>query len=210
MLNRTLTGLLSCVLVIFCSAASAQEAPSKNCAYDHAGMLALDENRFDQNMSGGWRTLASTPGCALVAADLLHDYREAHHKDSGLLYWHEAQVRAFAGQYKEAIALMKHAYMPAAADKAGWNAYVDATIAFLRKDSAALEQAKTRLAAVPPPPKGADMPPIVNGYMEVKFADGTTRKMRWPPNIDVVEGLQHCFDLPYVEAYKDACRRKKN
>lgn len=206
--SRTLTVLFSCVLFTSCTMAGAQEIPANSCAYDRARMLALDENQFDQNMSGGWRTLSSIPGCELAAAQLLHDYREAHRKDSVLLYWHEAQLRAFVGQYKEAIALMKHSYMPA--DKADWNAYVDATIAFLRKDSDALEHAKVKLAAVPPPPKDADMPPIVNGYMEVKFPDGTTRKMRWPPNIDVVEGLQKCFDMPYVEAYKEACRQMKN
>jgi hypothetical protein len=204
--NRTLTILFSCVLFTSCAIAGAHEIPTKNCAYDRARMLALDENQFDQDMSGGWRTLSSTPGCELAAADLLRDYREAHGDDWGLLYWHEAQLRAFVGQYKEAIALMKHSYMPA--DKADWNAYVDATIAFLRKDSDALQQAKVKLAAFPAPPKDANMPPIVNGYMEVKLPDGTTRKMRWPPNIDVVEGLQKCFDVPYVEAYKEACRRK--
>ena len=190
--------------------ASAQETPAKNCAYDRARMLALDENQFDQNLSGGRRTLSSTPGCELAAADLLHDYREAHHKDSGLLYWHEAQVRAFAGQYKEAIALMQHSYKPIEHDRAGWNPYVDATIAFLRKDSGALEQARVKLATVPPPPKDADMPPLINGYMEMKLPDGTTHKFRWPPNIDIVEGLQKCFGMPYVEAYKDTCRSKKN
>jgi len=95
----------------------------------------LDENEFDQDISGGWRALASTPGCLLIAADLLRDYRNAHHKESGLLFWHEAQVRADAGQYPEAIALMEHAYKPTEDDKAGWNPYVDATIAFLRRDS---------------------------------------------------------------------------
>jgi hypothetical protein len=76
----------------------------KNCGYGRDRLLALDENEFDQDMSGGWRALASEAGCALVAADLLHDYREAHHKDSGLLFWHEAQVRTDAGQYSQAFA----------------------------------------------------------------------------------------------------------
>lgn len=206
--NRTLTVLFSCVLVTWCSIAGAQEVPPKSCEYDRARLLALDENQFDQDISGGWRALASTPGCALVAADLLHDYREAHHKDSGLLFWHEAQVRADAGQYPEAIALMKRAYKPADADKAGWNLYVDATIAFLRRDKNALEQARAKLAAVQPP-VGAGIPPVINGYMEADFADGSKRKIRWPINIDVVEGLENCFDKPYVEAYNDACRQSK-
>lgn len=208
MSNRTLTVLFSCALATSCSIAGAQEAPSKSCEYDRAHLLALDENQFDQDMSGGWRALASIPGCALVAADLLHDYREAHHKDSGILFWHEAQVRADAGQYPQAIALMKRAYKPAEADKAGWNLYVDATIAFLRRDRAALEQAKIKLAAVQPP-VGANIPPVINGYMEADFADGSKRKIRWPINIEVVEGLENCFDKPYVEAYNDACRQSK-
>lgn len=206
--NRTLTVLFSCVLVTSCSIAGAQEIPSKSCEYDRARLLALDENQFDQDMSGGWRALASTPGCALVAADLLHDYREAHHMDSGLLFWHEAQVRADAGQYQAAIVLMKRAYKPADADKAGWNPYVDATIAFLSRDRTALEQARAKLAAVPLP-VGAGIPPVINGYMEADFADGSKRKIRWPINIDVVEGLENCFEKPYVEAYKDACRQSK-
>ena len=198
----------SCVLVTSGSMAGAQEVPSKNCAYDRARLLALDENHFDQDMSGGWRALASTPGCTVVAADLLHDYRETHQKDSELLFWHEAQLRADAGQYPEAIALMKRAYKPVEADKAGWNPYVDATIAFLRKDRHALERAKANLNAVQPP-VGDGIPPVINGYMEVELPDGSKRKIRWPINIDVVEGLQNCFEQPYVEAYKDVCRQSK-
>jgi hypothetical protein len=205
----TLTVLLSCVLVISCRMAGAQEVSPKSCAYDRARLLALDENQFDQDMSGGWRELSSIPGCALVAADLLHDYREAHHKDSGLLFWHEAQVRADAGQYPEAITLMKRAYKPAEEDKAGWNPYVEATIAFLRRDKAAFEQARLKLAAVQPP-VGAGIPPVINGYMEAEFADGSKRKIRWPINIDVVEGLENCFDKPYFEAYRDVCRQSKH
>lgn len=206
--NRASTLLFSFALAISCNLVNAQEASTKNCTYDRARLLGLDENQFDQDASGGWRALSITPGCTLVAADLLHDYREAHNKNSGLLYWHEAQLRAIAGQYREAVVLMEHSYMPAEADKVAWNAYVDATIAFLRKDKVALEQARVKLAAVRPPPEDVDMPPIVDGYMEVKFADGITRKVRWPPNIDVVEGLQKCFDRSYFEAYKEECRQK--
>ena len=206
--HRTLTVLFSCVLITPWSIASAQEVLSKSCEYERARLLTLDENRFDQDMSGGWRALASTPGCALVAADLLRDYREAHHKESGMLFWHEAQLRANAGQYPKAIALMERAYKPAESDKAGWNLYVDATIAFLRRDRIALEQARLKLAAVQPP-VGPDIPPVINGYMEANFADGSKRKIRWPINIDVVEGLENCFDKPYLEAYDDACRQSK-
>lgn len=36
--------------------------------------------------------------------------------------------------------------------------------------------------------------------------DKSKRRIRWPINIDVVMGLECCFDKPYVEAYSDACR----
>lgn len=208
MLNRTFTALCLCALTTFCNVVDAEEISSDNCGHDRARLLSLDENEFDQDMAGGWRALAATPGCLLIAADLVRDYRHAHHKHAGLLFWHEAQVRADAGQYAEAIALMKNAYKPAKDDKAGWNPYVDATIAFLRRDRSALKRARATLAAVPPP-TGVGVPPVIDGYMEADFDDGTKKRIRWPINIDVVEGLEHCFDKPYAEAYKDVCRPKQ-
>ena len=35
----------------------------------------------------------------MIAADLFRDYQNAHHKESGLLFWHAAQVRADAGHF---------------------------------------------------------------------------------------------------------------
>jgi len=190
------------LLLVWGGSAAAQ---SSSCEVDRARLLALDEQQFDQDQSGGWRTLADTPGCNLAAADLLRDYRQAHHNEAGILYWHEGQLRAFSGQSEQAIVLMNKSHKPAAQDRAGWNQYVDATIAFLRKDRAALDKANAALAAVVPP-VGKDVPPVVNGVMEVSMADGQTMKIRWPPNIDVVEGLAKCFDQPYETAYGSACR----
>jgi len=206
--NRTLTALLSAVLAIFSSIAEAREVVPKSCAYDRARLLALSEQQFDQDMAGGWRALSSIPGCTLVAADLLRDYRELHQKNSGLLFWHEAQVRANAGQYSKAIALMKKAYKPAKEDRAGWNPYVEATIAFLRRDKAGLKQARLALAGVQPP-AGPGIPPVIDGYMEVEFSDGSKKKVRWPLNIDVVEGLENCFNKSYAEAYSVGCQPSK-
>jgi hypothetical protein len=56
------------------------------------------------------------------------------------------------------------------------------------------------------PPIGEGIPAVVNGYMEVDYADGQKRKMRWPPNIDIVECLARRFDKPYSEAYANECR----
>ena len=117
-------------------------------------------------------------------------------------------MRADAGQYPEAIALMEHAYKPTEDDKAGWNPYVDATIAFLRRDRPALKRARERLTAVPPP-AGVGVPPVIDGYMEADFDGGSKKRIRWPINIDVVEGLENCFGKTYAEAYKEVCRPKK-
>jgi hypothetical protein len=205
MTNGILVALLSCVLLASCGAAPPQASSQAACNIDRTRALALDETQFDQDMSGGWRAVASKPGCNLAAADLLRDYRQAHRPDAGLLYWHEGQLRAFAGQSQQAIALMERARKPEGADRAGWNVYLDATIAFLRRDKAALDNARLKLAAFPAP-TGKVLPLVIDGFMEVDMANGEKRKVRWPPNIDVVDGLVHCFDKPYAEAYATACR----
>ena len=89
---------------------------------------------------------------------------------------------------------MKCAYKPVDRDNVGWNPYVDATIAFLRRDRAALQQAQTKLAAVQPL-VGAGIPPVINGYMELDMDDGSKAYIHWPPNID--------------EACTDVCRQSK-
>lgn len=185
-----------------------QGTASTACVHDRARLLALDEHNFDQDLSGGWRALADKgEECELVAADLLRDYRQLHKNDSTMLLWHEGQMRAFAGQYAQAIDLMRLSRGPGEEDKGGWKAYVDATVAFLGRDEAALEKARQRLAALAPP--SGEKLVIKDGYFEVKTPDGQTLNMRWPPNIDVVEGLQNCFDQPYKIAYAMECRTKK-
>ncbi len=179
------------------------------CAYDEDALLALDENAFDQDLTGGgggWRAIANRPGCELAAADLLAAYRAKHPTVGSLLAWHEGQMRASAGQYEQAIPLLAAARKPAEQDLAGWNAYVDATVAFLRQDKAALLAAQTRLAAVSYP-EGTGMPPLKDGYFELPTQPGQpTMRMRWPPNIEVVDGLVACFGKPYAEAYDAPCR----
>jgi len=207
---RFLIPVLAIALLPSYSAAQPQpqETASAACAHERAHLLALDEHSFDQDSSDGWRAIADKGDeCELVAADLLRDYRRLHKNDSTMLLWHEGQMRAFAGQYAQAIELMQRSRGPGEEDKGGWKAYVDATVAFLGRDRAALETAHQRLAILAPPPEERLV--IKGGYFEVKTLDGQTVKMRWPPNIDVVEGLQNCFDQPYKTAYAMECRTKK-
>ncbi len=193
-----LLGLVSCL----------QAHAGPKCSYDRERLLALDEASFDQDLSGGgqgWRAVANVPGCELAAADLLAAYRKAHPGGSDTLSWHEGQLRAMAGQYTQAIPLLEAARKPAELDPAGWNAYVDATVAFLRGDRAALAKAQAALASVQP---AAGMPPLKDGFMELpNEAGGPPIRVRWPPNGDVVEGFVRCFGKPYSQAYGAAsCR----
>lgn len=205
-MNRRIAMLVfGCALAAGTHAAPLEGSPAAGCEADRARLLALGEDAFDQDMSGGWRALAAKPGCKLAAADLLRDYRQANGNEARILYWHEAQLRAMAGQSEAAIGLMERSRQPAENDKAGWNPYVDASIAFLRKDRAALDKARKDLAAVPYP-NNPDMPPLKDGVVDLPMKGGKTMKMRWPPNIDVVDGFITCFDKSYEDAYASACR----
>jgi hypothetical protein len=174
--------------------------------YDEKALLSLDESAFDQDPHGGWRAISNVPGCELAAADLLAAYRSRYPRSSSTLSWHEGQIRASAGQYERAIPLLENGRKPADQDLAGWNYYVDASVAFLRRDRSGLLAARQRLATVAYP-EIAGMPPLKDGYLELPAQPGQlTTKVRWPPNLEIVEGLVACFDKPYSEAYGKSCR----
>lgn len=178
------------------------------CAYDKNALLALDESAFDQDLSnggGGWRKIGNIPGCQLAAAELIADYRDKHPTSGSILAWHEGQMLASAGEYARAIPVLESARKDPSQDPIGWNHYVDATIAFLQRDQSELARARDRLAVVPYP-TGSDLPSLKDGYIEFPAQDGRpAMRVRWPPNIEAVDGLVACFDKPYNEAY-GACR----
>ncbi len=159
------------------------------CTYDRDQMMALDQQAFDQDMNGGWRVLARDPACAAVTADLIRDYREAHRLTDTILYWHEGQMRAEAGQYGAAIALFDRS-RHAAPDPFGWNLYVDASIAFLRGDRPALMRAREALSVLPRP----------ENY-EPRDPSGRRLSISWPMNLNVVDALIRCFGQSYARAY---------
>jgi hypothetical protein len=174
----------------FAIAAALAAAPAAApCTYDRDRLLSLDQKAFDQDLEGGWRALANDPRCWIAAADLLREYRQAHHSNDSILFWHEGQLRANAGQTDAAIALFEQSRAKQR-DPVGWNLYVDGTIAFLRHDRAGLQAARDKLAAVPKP---ADFHPVDPSGKPVAIA--------WPPNLNVLDGLLICFDRPYAVAY---------
>ena len=164
------------------------------CSYDRAKMLALSQRAFDQDMHGGWRALAERKGCREAAADLIRDYRRHWKSSQSILFWHEGQLRAMIGQKARAISLFEKARFTGP-DPGGWNLYVDATIAFMRKNLVALRRDRDALARMPRP---TSWPP--------RDAYGHVVNISWPPNLNVVDGLIRCFRQPYKDAYANCSR----
>lgn len=191
------------MLALLTSLAAAASEPSQaECAYEREAMLALDVVTFDQTEGAGWRPLYDA-GCLMEAAQILRDWRE---RNSGnlspdnrqdrvllrILAWHEAQMWAFGERNELALPIFESSDVTSEGNSGtAWNHYVSGTIAFLRRDRAALEAAITGLAAIPRPP----------GWDNAVGADGLPIALPWPQNLDVLEGLLRCWDEPYAMAY---------
>jgi len=166
------------------------------CSYDRSAMLALDESAFDQNINGGWRTLARQEPCLGIAADLIRDYRDSHKLGSYILYWHEGQLRAMYGATADSIRVFEKSHDESGHDFFGWNIYVNATLAFLKQDKASLLNAREELAHLPKP----------NNLQPSRDPQGNVIEISWPPNLDVVDRLVACFGLKYKEAYRSCAK----
>lgn len=167
-------------------------ATAPPCVSDEAALLALSPEAFDQDLDGGWRSIAARPECQSEAADLIARYRLAAMGWQRLLAWHEGQLRALSGDSSAAIVLMRSARRPEideGSPNGQWNAYVDATIAFLEHDRDAIAAARSQLIAAPPQ----------SGWTGAE-----------PMNLTVVDKLIKCFDRSYADAYGSAdCRAQE-
>ena len=182
------------LLPLLASVVLGQAAPT-GCLQPDAAMLALPLQDFDQTPAG-WRSL-DAEGCEAVGAEAIARYREVNrealaNQDLGTLIWHEGQLRAAAGQTEAAIALMLEGRNE---ESDAIQPYVDATVAYLRRDREALLAARERLLALPVPDYFAA---AVERY-KVSYPDHPPPT--WPLNRDKVEGFVDCFDRPYREAY---------
>ncbi|GIU66128.1 hypothetical protein [Candidatus Phycosocius spiralis] len=193
-------GLLVIVaLVSGCQAIG--NAPACGLSHPRADeLLSLSFEQFDQDFQGGWRAVAEQEGCEASAAELIGAYVHKNREKVptgrlSTLKWHQGQLLAASGKNREAIKAFK-ATKPQGDD--AQNYYADATIAFLRRDRAAFDQARAGLAALPPPKN-----------WEKAAADFEKRFNRprpvWPMNLDVVDRLGTCFDQPYSKAYAGHC-----
>jgi hypothetical protein len=131
-------------------------AASTSCvvpAQDISQQLALPYDQFDtQAGPHGWRGLNSA-GCTDAAVDLLRTFANTNESELSAdqnreLAFHIGQALAFAGRQAEAIAAFEHANRPGGT--AEWHTYVDATIAFLKRDAQALDAARKAYAAIAP------------------------------------------------------------
>jgi hypothetical protein len=95
------------------------------------------------------------------------------------LKWHLAQMHALAGNTASALAAAQLSFSPVQEQMHpdfDWNSYVNATIAFLKKDRAGFDKhrATLKMAAAKNPANA--------------------------PNDEALDRLSRCFDKPYAEA----------
>ena len=136
---------------------------------------------FDQQSGQGWRKPAET-GEYTEAAKLIDKYVRRNRARMPAwqvrnLKFHAGQMYAFAGDYKAAIRRLENALMDVepAESPVRWNAYVRATIAFLKGDKAELMACREEMVG------GQKAPGPV-------------------PNLEVVDGLIAQFGASYAQA----------
>ena len=175
--------------LLLAAADPAPQVAEPDCEYELSEMLALDFKGFDQTLpDGGWRSLYER-GCYEEAAELIREWRHEKRDHKSILYTHEGQMRAYAGQTEQAIALLRLTYKPMDEDAGfGWNFYMDGTIAFLTGDREAFDTAIARLRAIP------------DRTATMVDADGNPIQMKWPPNLHVLEAFDRCWGRSYAEA----------
>jgi hypothetical protein len=149
--------------------------------------LELNYEAFDQRPGSGWRKIADE-GKYLEAAKLIDLYER---EKEGLVEWQRVALRFHAGQMyasadKKELAIDRFKSTVVAKEPPDspvrWNAYVQATIAFLEKDREKLLKLREEIAAGP----------------------------KWQgkvPNLDVVDRLIEHFDQPYIVAYRGKAKK---
>lgn len=109
-------------------------------------LLQLDYDAFDMS---DWRGLLMRE-CVDAAVAVLETYREQNARrltaeQTRELHFHVGQALAFAGRETESVPHFERAR----GGDAEWSAYVDATLAFLKREKAALVAARERYARAP-------------------------------------------------------------
>ena len=198
------------VTVAACTSAEANrpgQADFAACGVDaaeHARLMALSQDAFDQDMDGGWRPVGQRDGCRRVAAHLLLDYAETHGltPDDGVVTWHAAQMFAQAGDYNDALRMFRREYDPTLGpddEHYDWTLYGRGTVEFLEGDRPALERTISQYAALPVDQERKDALLRYAEENNVSFPPEVLAGR--PANLVVLEGLLRCFGEPYDVAY---------
>ncbi len=120
--------MIELAFLLWLSDPAATTPPLEKCSYDPE-ILSLSFDEFDQDMNNGWRQVAQQLGCEMEAARLIRIYRLNMEQRIPVLYFHEGQLKASAGDYPGAVSALRQSFEKQ--DSFGWNAYVRATMAFL-------------------------------------------------------------------------------
>lgn len=197
--------MLHLALASVLSLLTATPPPSPGCAYDSPALQAMSPDAFDQDLKGGWRALSNRK-CYLEAAIVIRDYREANLSklrsfQISILYWHEGQARALAGQSEAAVPLLMAGVYPY--NPQDFADYALGSVAFLQHDLQALKAARERLASLAKPADWQAESTLHVTVGGVKMSG----VLPWPPNLNVLDGLIACFGKPYAEAYTPPCTK---
>lgn len=141
----------------------------------YEALLSATYDDFDQSMSSesNWRVIMNA-GCYETAVSIIDAYlkknsRSLSDENKRNLNFHAGQVLAFGGFDAKSAPYFERAR---GGSDAEWNAYVDATLAFIRNDKSEFEKALDR-------------------YIEVALNS---------PRREVLNSLLACFGQPYSTA----------
>lgn len=180
-------GIAIFVSLTGCKSAAVAQRYAQACVVneaERAQLMTLDYKNFDQNLpEGGWRKFGH---CQQIAASLLDEYLNRNGNQmtewqANTVRWHAGQMHAMIDDYPTALQRFERTFLSEKTPELiGWNHYVRATIAFLKKDRPALIEARDGLANRP---------------------DQIARM-----NLRIVESFVRCFERPYKEAYNSVCQ----
>ena len=178
----------------------------RSCGVDEdelSRLIGLAPRAFDQDMQGGWRPYADTPGCERAAADLIIAYigHSPHYdpQSHAIIRWHAGQMLATADERELAVEYLDSTRSTHLA----WNLYVDATIAFLRSDREAAEAARAELAGqLPSEAEMESRRQFLANNPRITMPEGFVER---PQNLAVVDAMLARWGRPYSEAYGQRC-----
>ncbi|MCA0131704.1 hypothetical protein [Winogradskyella alexanderae] len=137
------------VLIVFTAIICALQAHSQSELSQKTidSIMELSFYEFDQNMDGGWRYYSNKEDFE-SATTLIKLYLEKHQDiesaKRGIISFHCGQMLALLDKNEEAIPYMEASKMKEN-DVMNWDVYVDATIAFLKKERETFDKKKAEL-----------------------------------------------------------------